>query len=94
MFGNDDDEDNDVLSWDDVVTVAVVGRDGRFWQGDYGSKVTAVSVRVVARTAEDLAAISQTEPIGDVGRGLTASTLLREVVAPAACLALLYWLSS
>ena len=34
--------------------LVVIGQDGRFWQGDYGSKVAECSIRVLANSREEL----------------------------------------
>ena len=37
-----------------VVTVIVVGKDSKFWAGNYGSKVADITVRVLGRTPEEI----------------------------------------
>jgi hypothetical protein len=40
-----------------MVTVRVFGKDRRFWQGNFGSKVADITVRVVGGTAEEIDAL-------------------------------------
>eukprot|EP00173_Palmaria_palmata_P001100 Plantae.Rhodophyta-Palmaria_palmata.ctg1582.p1 GENE.Plantae.Rhodophyta-Palmaria_palmata.ctg1582~~Plantae.Rhodophyta-Palmaria_palmata.ctg1582.p1 ORF type:complete len:226 (+),score=28.20 Plantae.Rhodophyta-Palmaria_palmata.ctg1582:1-678(+) len=62
-----------------VVVVTVIGKDQRFWRGDYGSKVTNISVRVrfddSSATEEDLIA----QPVAAVEPTLSDMTLFSNV---------------
>ena len=40
-----------------MVTVIVMGKDKRFWQGNFGSKVADITLRVVGGTPDELRAI-------------------------------------
>ena len=52
-----------------TVTVIVMGKDQRFWQGNFGSKVADVTVRVVGATPAELEALSVTRNTPGVGGG-------------------------
>ena len=46
-----------------MVTVAVLGKDQRFWQGNFGSKVADITLRVVGSTAEEMESL--VKPLGE-----------------------------
>eukprot|EP00535_Pseudo-nitzschia_heimii_P001249 CAMPEP_0197178710 /NCGR_PEP_ID=MMETSP1423-20130617/3915_1 /TAXON_ID=476441 /ORGANISM="Pseudo-nitzschia heimii, Strain UNC1101" /LENGTH=564 /DNA_ID=CAMNT_0042628513 /DNA_START=251 /DNA_END=1942 /DNA_ORIENTATION=- len=52
---------NDSITWNrPMVTVIVIGKDSRFWRGNFGSKVADITLRLIGGTSEQISSLVKT----------------------------------